>query len=215
MAATDSRRGQIRRMTRMRGAFGAVRWPCLLVLLLSAMLSPSAHAVRVTVCFGAQESLVTLAPTGLADVDRQPLELAAKRTTQCFGVPRTVKDDGLVLKAVGQDKTYRPLPDAATVNALQTAGLLPRPLPSSALSTHETILGHFLWISLGALIVVSFLWGLRVGFQARAEDIAAGAPVITRPLRAAAFIAVLIPCMVLMLFGTLYAISWLRAWVVA
>ncbi len=185
-----------------------------LALLLTLLFGPDAQAVRVTLCFGAQESLRTLAPTGLLDAERQPLELAAKRTTECFGLPRTVKDDGLVLKVVGQEKSYMTLPEPAEVDAMQKAGFLPRPLPSSALQNHETLSGHMLWVLLLVLGAAIFVWSLRIALQVRAEEKAQGLPVTGRPLLGPLYMAVAVDGLVLIMISVFYAISLLRAWLI-
>ena len=99
-------------------------------------------------CFGTGERLHSISPTNVSDSTGVPLELAVKITTKCFGLPYTVRSDGLVLKVVGQTSTYHPMPTQLETARLQNSGQLPSPLPSTELGTADLLFGHFLWFVL-------------------------------------------------------------------
>jgi hypothetical protein len=126
----------------------------LAVLATFLFLSHSAYA---DFYFGRDESLILVEDVRAQGPDGEDLQISRLVVRQNFLLPFNVSDGGLVLSIKGEQESYIPWPDASSVRELQQAGLLPTPLPDSALSTLDKVLGYALWESLLVLLAWSWL----------------------------------------------------------
>ncbi len=125
--------------------------------------------------FGRQEEIRCIRDVEIHGADDEPLCLAFKTTTFHVGAGVYFHDDGYVLKARAwhQDRYY-PL-DAATIQAHQSTGALPTPLPAYPIPVGDYVWGYLAWIIVAAMIA----WGgfrrhRRARKDQRAESLLAG-----------------------------------------
>lgn len=107
--------------------------------------------------FGKEEKLHCLVDVPLKGAREEELCVAYKTTMYAVLAPAYFRDDGYVLAAKGGGTTYYPLPEGAELATLQTAGVLPNPLPPYQIPPLDYAFGYLLWsalaVGLGLLYV--------------------------------------------------------------
>lgn len=105
--------------------------------------------------FGTEEDLRLVQDTEMTGPNGEDLQISRLVIRKSFLLPYAVSDGGLVFSIKGKRDAYYPLPDASKVKESQLAGILPTPLPSSALSKFDLITGYALWEALLGLLLWS------------------------------------------------------------
>jgi hypothetical protein len=111
--------------------------------------------------FGTSEDISCIVDVPFKDADDQALCLAHKTSTMFVFAGVYMKDDGYVLKII-KDDAYYPLPPADELQALQTQGMLPSPLPKYEIPMAQYFMGYSLWIVIAA---VAGFHGVRALFR--------------------------------------------------
>lgn len=98
--------------------------------------------------FGKQETIRVVEDVPLQGPNGEDLVLSYKTSTYFAGAGIYVSDDGYVLAVRGENGSYFPMPSGDRLQALQTAGSLPSPLPAYSLPVMDYVLGYSLWLIL-------------------------------------------------------------------
>ncbi len=123
-----------------------------------------------TLLFGTDETLNCIQHVDVKGPKDEPLCLGYKFTKVFFGAGVYLKDDGYVLRIENDAKHYFPL-QPERIEKLQTASLLPRPLPAYAIPWYEYAFGYSLWIVI--VVTAALMWVGRIRRKQReAEDAA-------------------------------------------
>jgi len=132
----------------MKTKWAAVFIACAWSAIFSAM---PAHAAKLH--FGADERIHFVQDVSLQGPQDEDLYLGRMVVTKSFLLPYVVKDEGFVLGVTGDSHRYFSLPEEATVQAMQSAGLLPNPLPPYELTTLDLVMGNLLWLFVAGFAV--------------------------------------------------------------
>jgi hypothetical protein len=139
-----------------------------------------------TLLFGNEDAITCIQHVEVKGPSDESLCLAYKTTKTFFGAGVRITDDGYVLgvESSGKVTSFLKL-DPAELERLQTASLLPRPLPAYRISWPEYAFGYSLWIILAGLAVwykvAAMLKSNRIqqrAAEAAAKPITYGPPLI-------------------------------------
>jgi tetratricopeptide (TPR) repeat protein len=117
-----------------------------------------AHAAKIPVMFGTHETLEEIQPIDEKGPNGEALYLGYKYSRYSFILPYRLVDDGYVVGIRGKNSFYRLDPDK--LQALQSAGRLPTPLPPYEISPFVYAFGHSIW-AVPFLIGGLIWWGRR------------------------------------------------------
>ena len=149
----------------------------LLGLAIAAMTltTSTCQAARGRVFFGKNETLHRLADVSLTGPNGEPLALGFKTSALFLGLGIYCKDDGYVLTTANDPDRYFVMPDGEKVRQMQTAGLLPQPLPGYQVPASEYAIGYSLWwvalLGAGYLLVKERLARKKVSAHSGAQAV--------------------------------------------
>lgn len=103
--------------------------------------------------FGWSDDITCLTDVELRGQNDEALCLAYKTSIYHAVAPVYLRDDGYVLKVLG-DGSYYPMPDGDALIAFQADGSLPSPLPPYELSVEDYFAGFAVWIIIAVFIVL-------------------------------------------------------------
>lgn len=107
--------------------------------------------------FGHDERLTCIADAAIKGPKDEELCVAYKTSMYAVVAPAYFRDDGYVLAVKKTMKSYFPMPQGDELAELQTAGLVPKPLPAYQIPIIDYAFGYLLWIVIGGMIVFSIL----------------------------------------------------------
>jgi hypothetical protein len=139
------------------------------VLLALLGFAGSANAYQ----FGTEEEIHKLLDVDIVSGDNEPLFLGYKTSTLFVLLGVYVTGDGYVFGAREEADIYYPT-SAEELAEFQEKGLLPKPLPTYALSFLDYLIGYSLWITIAVIGLVYLVgWFRKRGAPAAASDPAA------------------------------------------
>jgi len=105
--------------------------------------------------FGTQDSFDCVVPKTFQGPNHDQVCLASKVSLHFVGAGVYLSDEGYVLKVSGKEEFYSLTP--ANLKDLQSAQLIPDPLPPYHIAWYQYVIGYSLWIIIGIVVLISLL----------------------------------------------------------